>query len=76
MNFTSKFNQLIKLERLNSLLEQILTPLVSKLKSYIQDDWDFLKNLPRNLNSNFTSLTCDIVSLYTKIPQELGLILS
>ena len=76
MNFTSKFNQLIKLERLNSLLEQILTPLVSKLKSYIADDWDFLKNLPRNLNPNFTFLTCDIVSLYTKIPQELGLTLS
>ena len=33
----------------------------------------FLKKLPRNLDPNFTFLTCDIVSLYTVIPHELGL---
>ena len=60
-------------QRLSSLLEKILTPLVPKLKSYIKDDWDFLKKLPRNIDSNFTFLTRDIVSLYTNIRHELGL---
>ena len=44
-----------------------------KLKSYIKQDWNFLKKLRRNLDPNFTFSTCDIVSLYTYIPQELGL---
>ena len=60
-------------QRLISLPEKILTPLVPKLKSYIKDDWDFLKKLPRNLDPNFKVLICDIVSLYTNIPHELGL---
>ena len=60
-------------QRLSSLLEKILTPLVPKLKSYIKDDWDFLKKLPRNLDPNFTFLTCYIVSLYTNILHRLGL---
>ena len=37
------------------------------------DDWDFLKKLPRNLDLNFTLLTCYIVRLYTNIPHQLGL---
>ena len=60
-------------QRLSSLLKKILTPLVTKLKSYIKEDWDFLKKLPRNLDPKFTFLTCNIVSLYTNIPHELGL---
>ena len=60
-------------QRLSSLLQKILTPLVPKLKSYTKDDWDFLKTIPRNLDPNFTFLMCNIVSLYTNIPLELGL---
>ena len=60
-------------QRLSSLLQKILTPLVPKLKSYTKNDWDLLKTLPRNLDPNFTFLMCDIVSLYTNIPLELGL---
>ena len=30
-------------QKLSSLLQKILTPLVPKLKSYTKDDWDFLK---------------------------------
>ena len=58
-------------QRLSSLLEKILTPLVTKLKSYIKDDLDFLNKLPRNLDPSFTFLTCDIVSLYTNIRTNL-----
>ena len=60
-------------QRLSSILEKILTPLVPKLRSYIKDDWDFFKKLPRNLDPNFAFLRCDIASLYTNIPDELGL---
>ena len=60
-------------QRLSSLLEKILTPLIPKLKSYIKDEWDFLKKLTKNLDPNFTFLMCDIVSLYTSILHELGL---
>ena len=60
-------------QRLSSLLKKILTPLVTKLKSNIKEDWDFLKKLARNLDPNFTFLMCNIVSLYTNIPHELGL---
>ena len=60
-------------QRLSSLLEKILTPLIPKLKSYIKDDWDFLKKLTKNLDPNFTFLMCDIVSLYTSILHELCL---
>ena len=47
--------------------------MVPKLKSYIKDNWDFLKKLPRKKDANFTFLTCDIVSLHTNIPHERGL---
>ena len=60
-------------QRLSSLLEKILTPIVPKLKTYIKDDWDFLRKLPQNLEPHFTLLTCDIISLYTNIPHDLGL---
>ena len=60
-------------QRLSSLLEKILTPLVPKLKSYIKDNWDLVKKLPKNLDPNFAFLTSDIVSLYTNIRQELSL---
>ena len=60
-------------QRLSFLQERNLTPFVTKVKSYIMDDWDFLKKLPRNLDLNFTLLTCYIVRLQTNIPHQLGL---
>ena len=60
-------------QKLSSLLEKILTALVPKWKPYIKDDWDFLKKLLRNLDPNFTLFTCDIVRLYTSIPDAFGL---
>ena len=69
-------------QRLSFLLEKILTALVSKPKYHIKDDWESLnikddweslKKLPRNLDLNFTFLTCDIVWLCTDISHELGL---
>ena len=60
-------------QRLSELLEKILTPLVSHLKSYIKDDWDFLRKLPNSVNYDSKLITYDIVSLYTSIPHDLGI---
>ena len=55
------------------LVEKLLNPLVSNMKSYIKDEWDFLRKIPYNVEHPSTLLTCDIVSLYTSIPKELGI---
>ena len=55
------------------LIEKVLNPLVSHMKSYIKDEWDFLRKIPYKITYPATLLTCDIVSLYTSIPTELGL---
>ena len=55
------------------LIEKLLNPLVSNMKSYIKDEWDFLRKIPRKVSYPATLLTCDIVSLYTSIPTDLGL---
>ena len=62
-------------QKLSSLLEKIQAPLAPKLKSYIKGDLDILKKLPRNLDQNFTFLTCDISNfkLYIRLLHELCL---
>ena len=60
-------------QHLSELLETILAPLVPFLKSYIKDDWDFLRKFPSELDPNCDMFSCDIVSLYTNITHDLGL---
>ena len=60
-------------QHLSSILEKILSPLVPYMKSYIKDNWDFLRKLPSNVDYNCTLYSCDIVSLYSNITHELGL---
>ena len=59
-------------QRLSELLEKLLSPLVSSLKSYIKDDWDFLRKLPKTVDFDCELYSVDIVSLYTNIPHDLG----
>ncbi len=59
--------------RLSELLEKILTPLVPHLKSYVKDDIDMLRKLPRKIDSECDLYSFDVVSLYTNISHELGL---
>ena len=59
-------------QRLSELLEKLLSPLVPSLKSYIKDDWDFLRKLPHSLSFDCELFSVDIVSLYTNIPHDLG----
>ena len=37
------------------------------------DDWDFLESLPSSLNFDSVLYSCDIESLYTSIPIDLGI---
>ena len=55
------------------LLEKLLNPLVCNMKSYIKDEWDFLRKIPSKVMHPSKLLSCDIVSLYTSIPTDLGL---
>ena len=57
----------------SKLLHEILSPLVTNLKSYIKDEWDFVRRFPQHVSFDATLLSCDIVSLYSSIPTDLGL---
>ena len=60
-------------QALSSLIEKILKPIVPCLTTYIKDDWHFIKQLPQTLDYKATLYSCDIESLYTSIPIDLGL---
>ena len=58
---------------LSKLLEKILTPLVGQLRTYIKDERDFLSKFPRDIGEGKYVICCDVKSLYTSIPNSLGL---
>ena len=58
---------------LGDLIGKILSPIVISQKTYIKDDWDYIKKLPRKINYDSNLFGCDISSLYTSISHELGL---
>ena len=59
------------MQALMLLIEKTVKPNVPCLTMYIKDDRHFIKHLPRTLNYEATS--CDIESLCTSIPIDLGL---
>ena len=58
---------------LSRLLEKILTPVTFHLKTFIKNEFDFLRKFPRNIGANNYVMCCDVTSLYTSIPNELGM---
>ena len=58
---------------LSDVIGMILKPLVPTQKTYVKDDWDYLGNLPHKIDYDSKLFGCDISSLYTSIPHELGL---
>ena len=60
-------------QRLSCIIEKLLKPIVPQLITCIKDDWEFIKHLPRPLHFVSDMYSCDIESLYTSIPTELGL---
>ena len=49
-------------QRLSNFIEILLKPLVPTLKTYIKDDWDFLRKLPTKIPFDSTMYSCDISS--------------
>ena len=58
---------------LSKLMDKILNPLVAHLQTFIKDEYDFLRKFPKNVPEESRILCCDVISLYTKIPTQLGL---
>ena len=53
-------------------IAKILTPLVETQTTYFKDGRDYLRKLPSRLTKKCKLFGCDIKSLYTSIPHELG----
>ena len=60
-------------KRLRNLVNILFKPLLSKIKNYVKDDFDFLKKCKRNLTKISKLVSFDVTSLYTNMPHELGL---
>ena len=58
---------------ISRLLEKILTTIVSCLKTYIKDDWDFIRKLQFHIDNTCVLASYNVVSLYASIPHDLGL---
>ena len=58
---------------LSKLLDNILKPLVVHLKTFIKDEFDFIRKFPKNVRNDCYALCCDVTSLCTSIPTELGI---
>ena len=58
--------------RLSDFIDKILRPYLSKVKSYIRDDIDFLTKIPRIAEKTRRFLTFDISNMYTNIDNNLG----
>ena len=58
---------------ISSLLEKILNPNCLMFENNIKDDWDFIRKLPSRVDYSCVLSSCDIVSLYTSVPHDLGL---
>ena len=43
------------------------------MKTYVKDDWDFIRKLPSHVDYPCVLASRDVVNLYTSIPHDLGL---
>ena len=59
--------------RLRNLIDILLKLFISKVQSYVRDDIDFLKYVPKIEPQNTLLVSFDIVSLYTNISHDLGI---
>lgn len=60
-------------QRLSHLMDILLKPLCSEVKSYVRDDLDFLRYLPDKVNQDAKLVTMDVTNLYTNITTDLGI---
>ena len=60
-------------QRLSEFLDTLLKPIVPTLSTYVKDDWDFIRKIPREFHTSTSLFSYDVVSLYTSIPHTLGI---
>jgi hypothetical protein len=60
-------------QRLSNLIDSLLKPLCTEVKSYVRDDLDFLRHLPDTITPSDKLVTMDVTNLYTNITSTLGL---
>ena len=60
-------------QRLSEFLDTLLKPIVPKLSTYVKDDWDFIRKIPREFHTSTSLFSYDVVSLYASIPHTLGI---
>ena len=60
-------------QRLSEFLDTLLKPIVPTLSTYVKDDWDFIRKIPREFHTSTSLFSYDVVSLYTSIPHNLGI---
>ena len=58
---------------ITGLIEKLLTSIALCLKTYIKNDLDFIRKLPSHVDYPCVLTSCNVVSLYTSIPHDLGL---
>ena len=59
--------------RLSYFLDSLLKPHLKHIKSYIEDNVEFLNKYPREIDPETEIATFDVTSLQTSIPHEHGL---
>eukprot|EP00106_Octopus_bimaculoides_P014668 XP_014782110.1 PREDICTED: uncharacterized protein LOC106877676 [Octopus bimaculoides] len=59
--------------RLSNFLDILLKPFLSHIKSFIRDDLDMLKHLPKTTNEEAFLVSFVVINLYTNIPHEFGI---
>ena len=59
-------------QRLSEFLDTLLKPIVPTLSTYVKDDRDFIRKIPREFHTTTSLFSYDVVSLYTSFPHTLG----
>ena len=59
--------------RLSNLIDILLKPFLTKVRSYIRDTMDFLNNLPERTPPGSILVSFDVTNLYSNIPHDLGI---
>jgi hypothetical protein len=58
---------------ISHFLDKVLAPLIDKIPGYIKNSYDLIKKLPKKVQFNSKFINLDVVSLYTVIPKDYGL---
>ena len=59
--------------RISNFLDILLKPYLKYVKSYVKDDIDILRYIPRQVSKDTILASFDVVNLYSNIPHEYGL---